>query len=196
MIQVDDANWGNPIGTTLIGALRVETGEYHVAEIPLELFQGDVFPTKRYLTGAREATAQVLSLLQHDRSEPLEICSGYIHTQTREWFTAQGFSWRTTRVEGALQELIEQSGREHLARLGFIYRGSMEQYGTLFKAAIVWLKGDDENAPMLPERIAVAKSGWATFGFYRDLPYGQAAQASKQFKSRRSRSRRSWRYSD
>ena len=46
----------------------------------------------------------------------------------------------------------------------------MEQYGALFKAAIVWLKGGDENASMSSERIAVAKSGWDTFQFYRDLP--------------------------
>ena len=47
----------------------VETGKYHIAEIPLELFQDDVV-----FAGAREETEQVLRLLKHAKTEPLEIC--------------------------------------------------------------------------------------------------------------------------
>ena len=82
-IQIDDSLWGSPIGTTLIGALRVESGEYHVAEIPLGLFQDEVFAQKKYLAGAREVTQDLLRYLKHDHAEPIEICTGYIHAQTR-----------------------------------------------------------------------------------------------------------------
>jgi len=46
---VDDSGWGDLIGGVVIVMRRVETGETHVGEIPLELFREPEFKYKEYL---------------------------------------------------------------------------------------------------------------------------------------------------
>lgn len=189
-IRIDDSGWGSPIGGTIIAGLRVESSEYASAVIPVEQFQGGQFERKVYLEGARRATAEVLAQLKHVPSEPLEICTGYVHTGTRQWLTAMQFRWTTTKVEGELQRRIEQTLWEYLKSLGFEFHQSTEQYGSLFREAIAWLKGGDPNArAMLPERMAVAKTGWGTWRFYETLPYDEAREKSRLFKAQRSSGR-------
>ncbi len=70
--------------------------------------------------------------------------------------------------------------------LGFEPPKSTEQYGALFYDAIKWLKDDNPNrAGVNAEKLRVAKTGWASFSFYRDYPYSRAKVLAKQAKNRR-----------
>lgn len=169
-ILIDDSGWGCPIGSTIIGALRAETGEYAYVILPIEQFQGEKFAHKEYLEGARAATENLLGQLKHLPEEPIRICTGYVHTATRQWLGPRGYNakdWNTTKIEGELQILIERTLRDYLKSLGFELHQSTEKYGSLFFEAMVWLKGGNPNtAGMLPQRMAVAKTGWGTFQWH------------------------------
>jgi len=191
-IQIDDAGWGSLIGGVLIAGLRLETDEFAVADIGVEYFQGDAFARKTYLGAAVEATQKVLEDLKSPSDEAIEICSGYVHEDTRAWLTGSGRPWRVVKVGGRLQELIEAAFADYLRRLGFPYDGSTENYGALFYKAVVWLKdGKPERAGMNAEKVRVAKTGWDSFPFYRDHPYRRAKILAQQSRSRRSFAR--WR---
>ncbi len=181
MIQIDDAGWGSPIGGVLIAGYRPTTDEFQVAEIAVEHFQGDAFAHKTYLAAAAEATRQVLAALKSPPDERVEICSGYVHDKTHAWLAQSGHPWEIIKVVGALQQLIEAALAEYLRGLGFEPPKSTEQYGVLFYQAIRWLKnGHLDHTGMSAERMRVAKTGWASFPFYRDYPYVQAKQLARR----------------
>ena len=86
--------------------------------------------------------------------------------------------------------MIEDALANYLRSLGFEPPHSTEQYGALFYQAIKWLKdGNLARAGMNAERLRVAKTGWASFPFYRDYPYTQAKALARRAKNRRSLAR-------
>jgi hypothetical protein len=190
MIQIDDAGWGSPIGGVLIAGYRPETGEFAVAEIAVAHFQPPRFQRRTYLDGAVDATRQVLDMLASPADERVEICSGFVHGKTHAWLAESGRPWEIIKVKGPLQQLIEDALANYLRGLGFEPPKSTEQYGALFYQAIKWLKdGNLNRAGMNAERLRVAKTGWASFPFYRDYPYTQAKALARRAKNRRSLAR-------
>ncbi len=186
MLQIDDAGWGSPIGGVLIAGYRPETGEFAVAEIAVEHFQPPKFQQHTYLHAAVDATRQVLATLASPANERVEICSGFVHGHTHAWLAESGRPWQIIKVEGMLQELIENALADYLRGLGFEPPKSTEQYGALFYQSIKWLKdGRMDRAGMNAERMRVAKTGWASFPFYRDYPYTQAKDLARRAKNRK-----------
>jgi len=186
-ILVDDAGWGCAVGGVLIAAYRVETQEFTAWEIPVTDFQGDCFTHRRYLSTAAVCTHRCLDTLRvglppHDAKEPIQICSGYIHSETHR----QHPSFQIVKITGPFQARIEQALLEYLHKLGFPYQGSTEEYGKLFFEAIRWLKGGNPNRRgMDPDRVKLAKWGWQTFSAYRDHPYRKAVEIARAMKRRR-----------
>lgn len=184
-IQIDDAGWGCLLGGVLIGCYRVETGEFTAHEIPVTDFQGECFTHRRYLSTAWVCAKRGLEVLRHETSEPIQVCQGFVNGEVRRKLRVPGI-----RITGPFQARIEKALLDYLNKLGFPYQGSTEEYGKLFFEALRWLKGGNPNQRgMLPERMRMAKTGWETFRFYRDLPYKEAANEAKRFKSRRRSSR-------
>ena len=68
VIEVDDSGWGDLIGGTVIVLRRVETGENHWGEIPMELFQGDEFKYKAYLRSATQIILEGIDALEIGRA--------------------------------------------------------------------------------------------------------------------------------
>ena len=175
------------IGGVLIAAYRTETGEFVAYEIPATDFQGGCFTHRRYLSTSWVCAQRSLDTLKHTAGEPIEVCSGFIHDETH-----RKLDCKIVKIGGPFQERIESALLDYLHKIGFPYQGSTEAYGKLFFQSVMWLKGGNPNRrSMDAERVRMAKTGWRTFHFYRDLPYLEAVAAAKQFKSRRRFSR--WR---
>ena len=194
-LVIDDAGFGCPVGGMVIAGYRPATPQFAWALVPVECFQSPRFELKEYHQGALDATQRVLTDLGETADDVIAICQGEPHKATHAWLATTGRAHQIVHVGGTpvfdeLQRRIEAQLKTYLASLGFRFRGSTEQYGWLFKSAILWLKdGDKHRRGMDPERLKLAKSGWDSFGFYRDLPYEEAKAASKKNKARRSLAR-------
>ncbi len=132
---------------------RVETGEQHVGEVPLEMFQGNRFKDKDYLDRALEIVQDGIEALNVGKDEPVHICRGYILSKAREVLEASGYNVAHTKIEGRTQELAESEFISSLVRLGV---GDKEEIARMrsFNAFLDWVHED------LEERESFVKTGW------------------------------------
>ncbi len=132
---------------------RVETGEQHVGEVPLEMFQGSRFKDKDYLDRALEIVQDGIEALNVGKGEPVHICRGYILSKAREVLEASGYNIVHTKIEGRTQELAESEFISSLVRLGV---GDKEEVARMrsFNAFLDWVHED------LEVRESFVKTGW------------------------------------
>lgn len=194
-IQIDDAGWGCLLLGVLIGAYRVETGEFAFGEISVEHFQNGAFARQDYLDVAVIVADELLVQLAVGLDEPIEVCRGYVLDGVRRWLSGQGCTWTIAKVEGPLQVLVENALLQKLNALGIRvdYRTLTEKQGLLFWHCLRWLKGGNIDATRaLPEREVLAKTGWASYDIWVSYPYQQAKSLAAEAKRARSRARRPW----
>jgi len=192
-IQIDDAGWGCLLFGTIIGAYRTDTQKFAWGEIPVRLFQGEAFAQKRYLDGAVEVARGLLKELEATKEHPIEICSGYVLSEIRAWLSREGYSWKPARIGDPLQSLVERVLLEKLQALSIpvTYKMLTEDRGTLFRECLRWLKGGDlDRCGALPEREALAKTGWGSYPIWRNHPWKEACRLARE---RRERRRQAWR---
>ena len=132
---------------------RVETGERHVGEVPLEMFQGSRFKEKDYLDRALEIVQDGIKALKVGKDEPLRICRGYILSRAREALEASGYNVVRSKIEGHTQELAESEFIDSLVRLGV---GDKEEVVGMrsFSAFLGWVHEDIDT------RESFVKTGW------------------------------------
>ena len=194
-VQIDDAGWGCLIGGVLIGAYRVETQEFVCGEIPVQLFQDGAFACKDYLRGGATVVEQIFQQLEVPADEPVEVCRGYVLDGIREWLSEEGYNWIPAKIEGPLQSLIEGALLQKLQGLGIKvdYETLTKKQGLLFWHCLRWLKGGNIDATRaLPEREALAKTGWASYEAWVSHPYQQAKRLARGAKRAGARARRPW----
>lgn len=115
MIQIDDAGNGAVLGGEVIGALRVETGEYVSTVLPLSAYSH--FEALRTIA-AKDAVLELLRELRHLPGEPIVFCTGDIFKDVKEWLKNQGVNWQEEKITGTLQEMVEASFFNSLRRYG------------------------------------------------------------------------------
>ena len=132
---------------------RVETGEQHVGEVPLDMFQGSRFKDKDYLDRTLEIVQNGIKALNVGKDEPVHICRGYILSKAREVLEATEYNVVHTKIEGRTQELAESEYISSLVRLGV---GEKEEVARMrsFNAFLDWVHED------LKVREAFVKTGW------------------------------------
>ncbi len=132
---------------------RVETGEYHSGEVPLDLFQGPVFKEQLYLEKVLEIAVEGIEQLQITKGESLHVCSGYILSKVRDELQAEGYEIVTVKITGPTQNLAEREFKRSLVRLGV---GDAETVSEMrsFDAYIGWVMED------LDGRERFVKTGW------------------------------------
>ncbi len=135
---------------------RVETGEHHSGEVPLDLFQGAVFKEKRYLERALEIALKGLEGLRISRDEPIRICSGYVLSRIREELKERGYEIVPVKIAGPTQALAEREFKRSLVRLGV---GDEETVSGMrsFDAFLDWVLED------LANRERFVKTGWSSW---------------------------------
>jgi len=158
MIEIDDAGSGSLIGGTGIGVMRTETKEYIFRVIPLYLFQEPYFQEKKYQHYVIRIVRRAFKELKVSKEEPIRVCRGYIFDELRRWLTQEGYTWESTKIEGLLQEKVEESFSRYVIHLG-LPRNFVQhaKYAFGFHRLLKWVFADfDRRAPL-------CKTGWKSW---------------------------------
>jgi hypothetical protein len=149
-IQIDDAGYGSLIGPAFIGAYRKETDEFVHGEVALRFFRGAVFRKGEYIREASRVIRSLLSRLDSAESERLEICTGNIFD---DFENTTGHPVLRTKIEGPLQEAIEDVCESYLLDLGVSING-VQPSAKHFRLCFDWVIAD------YPARERYVKTGW------------------------------------
>lgn len=195
-IQVDDAGWGSLVGGVLIGACRIETGEFRWDLIPVGEFQEPLFSTRHYLEAVSETAKDLLDQLDTPTDETILVCSGWVLSGFRHWLAAQNgaIDWHTEIIGEPLQSRIEQAFCEYLAEefdLKVDPETSTQKHGLFFWKCVEWLHGGhpDRCPHALPEREEHCKTGWPSFRIWADHPWREARQLAAMARKHRRQER-------
>lgn len=165
LIQIDDAGSGSLIGGTCIGAMRKETGEYFYDIIPLELYQGENFEKKLYLDKVIDIASSLLSKLNVEKDEKIEICRGYMFDKLRPWLSTNQYHFFNTIIEDPLQSIVENTFEEYTIGLGLPRKFlSYTKYPFHFHRLLRWIYADYNH------RVPLCKTGWKSWNKYGNLP--------------------------
>ncbi len=158
---MDDSGWGDLIGGVVVVMRRVETGDSHTGEIPLELFREPEFKYKEYLRCATQILLEGLEELGVEHDELLRICTGYVFNSAKETLKELGYKIKEVKITGATQELAEKSFIESLVRLGV---GSRREIAGMrsFDGFLEWVHDDMEH------RERFVKTGWKSWSRHRE----------------------------
>ena len=198
-IQIDDAGWGCPVGGVVIGAYQVVSRRFAHRVLPVALFQPPAFGRRDYLAAAARAAQGLLRDLGAVAGEPVECGSGYVLGGVRAWLQARagldqtGWPGQAGPVGGPLQVLVAEAFLQHLHGISRELQGltaeDLVQPGVLCWKCLRWVKGRLEYPGVVPDRERHVKTGWATWQFYRRLPYEEALVAARQYRAARQRAR-------
>ncbi|MCR4433059.1 MAG: hypothetical protein NUV70_03300 [Caldiserica bacterium] len=159
-VDIDDAGTGCPIGGVLIGVYHHGQKKFLWREIELLFFQSPFFEEKKYLDEAARVTLELLEQLHASpENTMIYICSGHIHTKTKEILRNKGYEVLVTEIKQPLQDLLENALKDYLkSNFGFegFFDPKKDDPREGFINAKKWLKED-------PERIKFAKTGWRYF---------------------------------
>ena len=158
---MDDSGWGDLIGGTVIVLRRVETGESHWGEIPLELFQGSEFKYKAYLRSATQIILEGIDTLNVPTDEAIHICTGYVFTHAKDALKELGFKVTEVKIVDETQTLAESRFIESLVRLELGSKGELASIRS-FNGFLEWVKADLEG------RERYVKTGWSSWPKHRD----------------------------
>ncbi len=154
-VEVDDAGWGDLVGGCVVVVRRVETDEYYVGEIPVELFQEPKFKTKQYLDKAVEIVENGLKSLNVHRGEEIRICTGFVLSKARRTISQQGYIVTPTKIVGETQRLAERMFLKTLEKIGL--KLDEEDPRRRFHFLLEWVK----DKPELREKYV--KTGWRSW---------------------------------
>ncbi len=118
-VQIDDAGIGSPVGGAAIGALDTASGTFRHRLIDEEYFQDGKYAAKEYQNRTIEIVADLFREMGVARETyQVEICSGHIFDGVRLWLDQEGFCWKSVKIEGRLQLLIEDAFADYLVGIG------------------------------------------------------------------------------
>ena len=158
VVKIDDAGWGDLVGGCLLGFLRRETGEYIVKLIDVSHFRPPNFLKKTYLQEALRLARDALEELGVTKEEEIEICTGSVLSEIRLTLMEEGYNVKPTRIEGELQDLVENSLLDYYAELGIPRETlTVESGRERFYALIRWVMTD------LEVREKYVKTGWKSW---------------------------------
>ncbi|MGB9553700.1 MAG: hypothetical protein ACPL7L_04940, partial [bacterium] len=134
--------------------------EFLWKEISPSFFQSPLFEEKKYLEEAARITLEILKELDaRPQNTIIYICSGHIHSKTKEILRKNGYEVLVAEIKQPLQDLLENALKEYLKdRFDFdgFFDPKKDDPREGFLKAKKWLK---EN----PSRLQFAKTGWRYF---------------------------------
>ena len=140
----------------MIGAYRNETQEFKYDILDVKYFRHPRFKTKQYLTQASQTVQQLLSKLQIQNEEHIQICRGYIFDEAVTQLVKKYGEKKVTRVAvtGEPQRLTETAYLDEIRNLGYEpVKERDEKKAKSFFHMMNWLRRN-------PEKLVYAKNGW------------------------------------
>ena len=112
-IEIDDAGTGDIVGGAFILFWRRETNDLLKKEVPLELYQSSDFNqrTQEFIQGLFVEAIQELKIT---KSEDIHLCTGSCFNAAREYLETEHFNLINAKIEGYLQDQVEQTYLNHL----------------------------------------------------------------------------------
>lgn len=158
MIHIDDAGSGSLIGGTGIGILNTKNNKYYFDIIPLEYYQTDLFKEKAYQDFVIEIVKKGFIEVNANKDDLIEICQGYMFDKLRLWLIEEGFNWKNNKIEGLLQDKVEDSFNQYVISLGLpkdFVKHARFAFG--FHRLLKWVFADLEN------RKKLCKTRWKSW---------------------------------
>jgi hypothetical protein len=186
-VQIDDAGVGDLLDGVVIGAYRLETGEFAYEMVDVEFFQQPRFGRKAYLEEASGIVMKITDRMRLTEDEPLLICSSYIFEKAvRELQEKYGKERVTvTKITGEAQRFVETAYLDEVRNLGYEPLPERdEKRARNFFHMLRWVKKD-------PSRFKHAKTGWPRLKRYIG-PRGALRTSPSQPDRRAASRRRGW----
>lgn len=128
-----------------------------MGEIPVELFQENLFKEKRYLDKAVEIVLKGLDALSVGSSEPIHVCTGYVLSRVRQVLSERGYRVVPSRIVGETQRMAEEAFLNTLRRME-VHGTPIDSGKRRFLSLLEWVQEDQK------ERERFVKTGW---GFWK-----------------------------
>jgi hypothetical protein len=183
-VQIDDAGVGDLLDGVVIGAYRLETGEFAYEVVGVEFFQQPKFGRKAYLEEASGVVMKITDRMRLTENEPLLICSSYIFEKAVHELEEKYGKERVTvtKITGEAQRFVETAYLDEVRNLGYEPLPEREEKRARnFFDMLRWLKKD-------PRRFKHAKTGWPRLKRYmkpRDAQRVSLGQPYRRTVSRR-----------
>jgi hypothetical protein len=161
-LQIDDAGVGDLLHGVVVGAYRLETGEFSYDTIDVRYFQQPLFRGKAYLGKASEIVMQIIDRVKLREDEPIQICSSYLFERAvRDLEKRYGKERVTvTKITNGAQHFVETAYLDELRNLGYEPLAEREEKRARnFFHMLRWLKQDRR-------RFRHAKTGWPRLRMY------------------------------
>lgn len=155
-LKIDDAGVGDLLLGALIGAYRLETGEFSYDMIEVEYFKPPDFGRKRYLKRASEIVFELLEHLRLREDEQVQICSSFVLEKAVKDLRKKLGEDRVevVKITGDAQRYAETAYLDELHNLGYEPLLDREnRRARSFFHMLSWVKKD-------PSRLRYAKTGW------------------------------------
>jgi len=162
-IIIDDAGSGDLLFGVVIGAFRLETGEFKYGLVDVKFFQSELFGQKEYLLEASRIVSQLVAALKVNSNEEIHVCQGNIFDEAvAELRKVYGEDRvRRVRVTGEPQRLTEIAYLDEIRNLGYEPLAEREaKRAKSFFHMMRWLKTN-------PAMLRYAKTGWPRLARYR-----------------------------
>lgn len=161
-VVIDDAGTGDLLFGVVIGAYRLETGEFKYGLVDVKFFQPKIFREKKFVKETTRVVLKLLSELKLKPEEEIRICQGNIFDDAAvELQEVHGEELvQRIKVVGEPQRLIEIAYLDEIRNLGYEPLPEREvKRAKSFFHMMRWLKA---NQDMLP----YAKTGWPRLARY------------------------------
>jgi len=155
-LQIDDAGVGDLLLGVVVGAYRLETGEFRYDMIDVQFFQQPKFSRKAYLGKASEIAIQIINEMRVQENEPIQICGSYIFEEAvRDLEQKYGKQRVTvTKITNGAQRFVETAYLDEVRNLGYEPLAEREEKrAQSFFHMLRWIKQDRR-------RFRNAKTGW------------------------------------
>jgi len=162
-IVIDDAGVGDLLAGIVVGAYRLETGEFAYDLVDVKFFQRPRFASKQYLSESSRIVLRLLEKLQRREGENIRICRSYVFEQAykklKEKYGVDAVE--LSKVVGKPQEYVETAYLDELRNLGYNAIAKREtRRAKSFFHMMNWVKRN-------PSRWRFAKTGWPRLRNYR-----------------------------
>ncbi|MEF9951827.1 MAG: hypothetical protein RR840_00230 [Clostridium sp.] len=164
MIQIDDAGSGSLVGGTIIGMIRVESGDYYQEVIPIKYFKSPYFEDKKYDEYSTKIIKRGLKELNVSLNEPIQICQGYMFNTARKYLKESGYNYESTKIDEPLQTIIEESFTDYCVGLGIpLNYLDYTKYPFHFHRMLKWVFADYKT------REKLCKTAWRSWNKHKSI---------------------------
>lgn len=173
-IIIDDAGYGDLLFGVVVGAYRLESGDFTYDVVDVKYFQPPLYAESEYINEASRAVNRLIEKMELSEDEKIIICRGSIFDQAFKDLSQRFDEGRLSRgkIEGDAQKLTELTYLNELRNLGYEpLPERTEKWAKSFFHMYGWLKAH-------PEMVKWAKTGWPKLKRYKLLRRGGQSHRS------------------